>query len=100
MNVSVGNEFCDIDAFEDTRTIAAAEAQLRAAVAARRHFYLGVGLHKPHLPWQAAPEDWAQHPAGEMNPPLLIALPLRILASRLCSNRLGKPAPIDGIEVS
>jgi hypothetical protein len=41
-----------------------------AGAAAGRQFYLAVGLHKPHLPYQAAAEDFAKHPLDSINLPL------------------------------
>jgi len=68
-NVSVANEFCQIDAVEDTITVDLAVKHLEAiafavseSTSALPPFYLAVGVHKPHMPWQAAPEDWAAHP--------------------------------------
>ena len=46
VKTSVGNEFCSIDAFEDTQTVRRAIELLHLAHAAGRPFYLGVGLHK------------------------------------------------------
>lgn len=73
-NVSVANEFCELDAYEDTVTINQAVDYLRGddvarAVADGRPWYLAVGLHKPHMPWQAAPEDWAKHPLASIDMP-------------------------------
>lgn len=68
-NTSIANEFCQIDAFEDSLTIDSAITQLRrAAREGAKGFYLGVGLHKPHMPWQAAPEDFAKHPIDDISP--------------------------------
>jgi hypothetical protein len=50
--LSAGNEYCELDAFEDTLTVEHAIALLKQA--AGKQFYLGVGLHKPHMPWQAS----------------------------------------------
>jgi len=71
-NVTVANEWCEVDAFEDTLTIQLALAHLRRLAAGGRSFYLAVGLHKPHMPWQAAPEDFAAVDAllGPGGPPL------------------------------
>jgi hypothetical protein len=55
VTTSIGNEFCAIDAYEDTFSINDAIRLMRAA--ASKPFYLAVGLHKPHMPWQYAQED-------------------------------------------
>ena len=54
VNVSIANEFCETDAFEDALTVDDALALLRGAHARGAHFYLAVGLHKPHMPWQVS----------------------------------------------
>ena len=46
IKTSVGNEFCAIDAFEDTQTVHRAIRLLNMAHATGKPFYLGVGLHK------------------------------------------------------
>jgi iduronate 2-sulfatase len=84
-NVSVANEFCEIDAVEDIRTVEHAIAHLRgeavaAAVAAGLPWYLGVGMHKPHMPWQAAPHDWSQHPLESIEQPTHQQPPIRMPA--------------------
>ena len=38
-------------------------------MAANAFFYLALGLHKPHMPWQAAAEDWAKHPLSQIDLP-------------------------------
>lgn len=72
-NVSVANEFCEVDAWEDTLTVHAALSHLRhdvvQAAAAGLPWYLAVGLHKPHMPWQASAADWAQHPLESVSLP-------------------------------
>ena len=45
-NISVANEFCEIDAFEDSLSVDLAIQQLRKAKTAGKNFYLAVGLHK------------------------------------------------------
>ena len=65
-NVSVVNDWCEIDAYEDTLTVHQAIKTMREAK--DRHFYLAVGLHKPHYPYQAAPEDFAHHPIENVRP--------------------------------
>jgi len=64
---SIGNEFCAIDALEDTLTVDDAIKLLRAA--ANKPFYLAVGMHKPHIPWQASEEDFAAHPLETIDLP-------------------------------
>ena len=54
VNVSIANDFCEVDAFEDALTVDDALALLRGAHARGAHFYLAVGLHKPHMPWQVS----------------------------------------------
>ena len=46
-HVSVENEWCTVDAMEDTLTIDKAIALLKQAKASGLPFYLGVGMHKP-----------------------------------------------------
>lgn len=67
--ISVATEMCETDAFEDTFTIERAVHFLQAAASSGKQWYLGVGLHKPHLPFQAAPEDWALHPLNSSTLP-------------------------------
>lgn len=67
--VNVGNEYCEIDAYEDTLTIDHAISLLRQAKTDGRQFYLGVGLHKPHMPWQASASDFAKHPMNNIDLP-------------------------------
>ena len=55
VNVTVANEFCELDAREDDATVAKATALLRLAAEKIKtvglmQFYLAVGLHKPHMP--------------------------------------------------
>lgn len=71
LNVSatVANEYCEIDAYEDTATVQHAIALLKQLKLLGQPFYLGVGLHKPHMPWQAAPEDWGKHPLNTTDLP-------------------------------
>jgi len=69
-NVSIANEFCAIDADEDALTVDKAIAYLRdLSKAPARPFYLAVGMHKPHLPWQASEEDFAKHPLDSVSLP-------------------------------
>lgn len=67
VNTTVANEYCAIDAYEDTLTVRHAIDLLRAA--RHEHFYLAVGLHKPHIPWQYAPEDLEKHPLDSVDLP-------------------------------
>ena len=50
--------WCEVEAVEDVQVVTQAIAYMDAAVEdfmqRNRTFYLGVGLHKPHLPWQAS----------------------------------------------
>eukprot|EP01065_Artemidia_motanka_P017171 TRINITY_DN2070_c0_g1_i1.p1 TRINITY_DN2070_c0_g1~~TRINITY_DN2070_c0_g1_i1.p1 ORF type:complete len:438 (+),score=136.17 TRINITY_DN2070_c0_g1_i1:333-1646(+) len=69
-NVSVATEWCKIDALEDTMTVDHAVRLMRTAVSKQRFFYLGVGLHKPHMPWQASAEDFDKHPLESVDLPL------------------------------
>lgn len=59
-NNSVATDWCELDAYEDTLSVNEAIRMLRKAK--DKHFYLAVGMHKPHQPWQALPEDFAKHP--------------------------------------
>ena len=57
VNTSVQNEFCSTDAYEDTLSVWEGIRQLRTAKSAlakgsRNPFYLAIGMHKPHMPWQ------------------------------------------------
>ena len=47
VHVSVENEWCTVDAMEDTLTIDKAINLLKQAQASGKPFYLGVGMHKP-----------------------------------------------------
>ena len=67
-NSTVANDWCEHDAFEDTLSVELALRQLRAAAGAGRQFYLAVGVHKPHLPWQASAADFAAHPLADVEP--------------------------------
>ena len=69
INVSVGNEFCTVDAYEDTLSVARA-VKLLDQVPAGKFFYLALGMHKPHMPWQASKEDFDQHPLESVDLPL------------------------------
>jgi hypothetical protein len=53
VNVSVINEMCEIDAYEDTLTIDGAIRKMKHAVSAGKHFYLAVGMHKVSCSWQS-----------------------------------------------
>jgi iduronate 2-sulfatase len=70
VNVTVANDYCEIDAFEDTLTVSQAIGHLRRAAADGAAFYLAVGLHKPHTPWQASPADFAAHSPSTIRLPL------------------------------
>lgn len=59
--INVANEWCEIDAYEDTLSVDHALELLRGAASKHEHFYLAVGMHKPHIPFQAAPEDFAHY---------------------------------------
>ena len=59
-NSSVANDFCETDAVEDVLTIELAIRSLRERNRSTP-FYLGVGMHKPHLPWE---DDSALIPRG------------------------------------
>jgi iduronate 2-sulfatase len=67
-NTSVANEFCPVDALEDTFSVDEAIALLRK-VPADKFFYLAVGMHKPHLPWQYAKKDSDLHPLAAIDLP-------------------------------
>jgi len=67
VNTNIGNEFCEIDAYEDSLSVDHAISLLREAKKDGRQFYLAVGMHKPHLPWQAAKEDWDHHPKDKID---------------------------------
>eukprot|EP00472_Partenskyella_glossopodia_P008546 CAMPEP_0197514732 /NCGR_PEP_ID=MMETSP1318-20131121/73_1 /TAXON_ID=552666 /ORGANISM="Partenskyella glossopodia, Strain RCC365" /LENGTH=546 /DNA_ID=CAMNT_0043062911 /DNA_START=280 /DNA_END=1920 /DNA_ORIENTATION=+ len=64
-NTSVGNDWCEIDAYEDTIAVDVAIGYLR--LVRNQHFYLAVGLRKPHLPWQASPDDFSHHPLDSIS---------------------------------
>lgn len=67
--ISVANEMCNTDAYEDTLTVDVAIDMLRNASVSGTPFYLAVGLHKPHIPYQAAQEDWDKHPLESITLP-------------------------------
>ena len=54
---------------EDTLSVKKAIKLLRAAAKSGKQFYLGVGMHKPHMPWQFAPEDLDKHPLESVDAP-------------------------------
>ena len=61
---NVTNDFCEIEALDDRFTIdVAIELYDSWSETEAVPFYLAVGLHKPHLPWQAKKEhfDLYQH---------------------------------------
>lgn len=66
VNVTVGDDYCTTDAYEDTLTVAEARKLLRIAAKAATPFYLAVGVHKPHTPWQAAQVDFDAHPLADV----------------------------------
>eukprot|EP00932_Pfiesteria_piscicida_P012165 SRR837773.2349.p1 GENE.SRR837773.2349~~SRR837773.2349.p1 ORF type:complete len:403 (-),score=41.65 SRR837773.2349:22-1230(-) len=69
-NLSVVSEQCSIDALEDTRSVHGGIGYLREMHRERKEgWYLTVGLHKPHLPFQAAQEDFDKHPIHSVKPP-------------------------------
>ena len=54
VNVTVANEFCTVDAYEDTLTVERAITLLRDAVITKKqYFYLAVGLHKCVRPFRS-----------------------------------------------
>ena len=63
------NEFCTTDAYEDTLSVNKAIKLLRAAAKSGKQFYLGLGMHKPHMPWQFAQEDLDKHPLENIDVP-------------------------------
>jgi iduronate 2-sulfatase len=69
VNVTVANEYCSVDAEEDTLTVDHAIKLLKEAVGKDQLFYLAVGLHKPHMPWQYDAEDLAKHPLSSITLP-------------------------------
>eukprot|EP00948_MAST-09A_sp_MAST-9A-sp1_P001036 g1036.t1 len=58
---SIANEFCSTDAYEDTFSVSRAIKLMQKAVAMKKQFYLGLGFHKPHLPWQYSSADYNLH---------------------------------------
>ena len=50
---NVTNDWCEIEALDDRFTIDVAIDLYEGWNASAAPFYLAVGLHKPHLPWQA-----------------------------------------------
>ena len=67
-NTTVADEFCAIDALEDTFSGDEAIALLRK-VPEDKFFYLALGMHKPHLPFQYSEEDWLAHPPDTIDLP-------------------------------
>eukprot|EP01062_Namystynia_karyoxenos_P074284 TRINITY_DN71163_c0_g1_i1.p1 TRINITY_DN71163_c0_g1~~TRINITY_DN71163_c0_g1_i1.p1 ORF type:complete len:542 (+),score=174.59 TRINITY_DN71163_c0_g1_i1:70-1626(+) len=67
-NLSVATEWCMIDAYEDTLSVDEGISLLRK-VPKGKFFYLVVGMHKPHIPYQAAREDFDKHPLESVAPP-------------------------------
>jgi iduronate 2-sulfatase len=80
-NISVANEFCATDAEEDTQTVNHAIDLLRQV--ADQHFYLAVGMHKPHIPWQYAQEDLDKHPLENIDLPRQRVPPVNVPAIAL-----------------
>lgn len=68
--ISVTNELCDTDAYEDTFSVDRAVELLHNATSSGKQFYLGVGMHKPHIPYQASPADFALHPVETSDEPM------------------------------
>lgn len=68
-NLTVVNEQCPLDALEDTQTVDHAIDLLKQAVSAKSPFYLAVGMHKPHIPFQASEADYAKHPLSSIQLP-------------------------------
>ena len=66
-NISVVDDYCEGDALEDTFTVSDAIRLLRKV--GSKPFYLAVGLHKPHLPWQASSDDFDKHPLSGVELP-------------------------------
>lgn len=69
VNVSVADEDCTTDALEDVFTVDRAVEMLTNVSKTGQQFYLGVGLHKPHMPWQASAADFALHPLESVTLP-------------------------------
>ena len=67
-NTSVADEFCDVDAYEDVLSVWNGVELLKKHVPKDKFFYLAVGMHKPHLPWQYAKEDLELHPIDSVAP--------------------------------
>ena len=83
-----GLMWCPKVPYQDLNITARAEQYMRIASAANKPFFLGVGLHKPHLPFQAPQEYFDKYPLDEVPLPLLprrlrLILLLRLLRLRL-----------------
>jgi iduronate 2-sulfatase len=54
--------WCEHEALDDTLTVEHALMHLEAAALHKKPFFLGVGFHKPHLPWQAEKKYFDMYP--------------------------------------
>eukprot|EP00656_Telonema_subtile_P001035 TRINITY_DN10496_c0_g1_i1.p1 TRINITY_DN10496_c0_g1~~TRINITY_DN10496_c0_g1_i1.p1 ORF type:complete len:530 (+),score=91.34 TRINITY_DN10496_c0_g1_i1:188-1777(+) len=68
-NLSVANDHCPIDALEDTLSVSHGIELMQQAKKQGKNFYLAVGMHKPHIPWQASLADFAKHPLDSVDLP-------------------------------
>mmetsp|Transcript_30084 Transcript_30084/g.79257 ORF Transcript_30084/g.79257 Transcript_30084/m.79257 type:complete len:559 (-) Transcript_30084:61-1737(-) len=65
-------QWCELDALDDARTLSKALDMLKTAQhasAGGRPFFLGVGFHKPHLPWQASKKFFDLYPLENVSMP-------------------------------
>ena len=71
-----GLMWCPKVPYQDLNITARAEQYMRIASAANKPFFLGVGLHKPHLPFQAPQEYFDKYPLDEVPLPLHKTFPV------------------------
>lgn len=67
--------WCAQPTYQDPNVTARAVAYMKLAKDAARQFFLGVGLHKPHLPFQAPQEYFDLYPVGNVTLPKHRAFP-------------------------
>lgn len=65
-----GLMWCPKVPYQDLNITARAEEYIQIAAKSEKQFFLGVGLHKPHLPFQAPQEWFDKYPLEEVPLPL------------------------------
>ena len=70
-----GLTYCGNVPYQDLNITARAESYMKLAAASGKAFFLGVGLHKPHLPFQAPPEYFEKFPLEDVSLPAYKTFP-------------------------